>query len=333
MKNLINNSNIPENMDAFDQDAKDGFSSVVGADSYFKRKNTSSFTHQWKWILLGVGMIGFFVMVIPFNSTVQKNETSDLKQKAEVKKTQETIPIIPQKFEQLPQHQLVKSSFISDNFKAQKVDNLVDNDVDFDISILPINQLEGIKGEELELAQNVAKRTGICTYAYDLKLLDYTKYRDATNFRFQNKEVELTGVNASKISDKSEEFTLEYQEVSYIDLIDAATYEFSKGRYKNALAQYETVLKVFPEDVNALFYGAICYRNFGNYTKSIDLLESLLFSKYDNFDEEALFYLAENHLKMKNTIKAAKYLKQILGQKGFYAKRAAIYLKDIKDFK
>ncbi len=323
----------PINSDAFDSDAADGFASVPGSSAYYQRKqlkNESISKNNWKWLLLGCGLASFILFGIL--TTFSNNTTTDnvaVENRSE--KHSESSPIVSDALNnasKLPEHLLVRSKTIASNFKQQKTTLIAVDNTEFDISSLPLIKLTTIENEKtIENSKRIVRKSGSEIYAYDLKLLDYTKYRDASTFSIKNKEIELSGIPANKYDEQSEAYKDEYVEITYSELIDQATSAFRKENYQRALSLYTAILEVYPSDVNALFYSAICYRNYGNYDKSVELLENLLLNKFSNFDEETLWYLAENLSRMNKTTAAKVYYNLIVTNKGFYAEQAKIKLK------
>jgi tetratricopeptide (TPR) repeat protein len=319
--------------DAFDLDAAEGFASVPGSSAYYQRKqlkNESISKNNWKWILLGCGLASFILFGIL--TTFSKNTTTDnVAEENRSEKHSESSPIVSDALNnasKLPEHLLVRSKTIASNFTKQKTTATAGDNTEFDINSLPLLKVTPIENEKtIENSKRVIRKIGSEIYAYDLKLLDYTKYRDASAFRISNKEIELSGTPANKYNAQSDSFKDEYVEITYSELIDQATLAFRKENYKRALALYTVILEVYPTDVNALFYSAICYRNYGNYGKSVELLENLLLNKFSNFDEETLWYLAENLSRMNNTAAAKVYYTLIVSNRGFYAEQAKLKLK------
>jgi hypothetical protein len=325
----------PIESDAFDLDAIEGFANVEGSSAYYDRlrKKQSNSIHTWKWITLSLGIGAFLFFGILSAST--SNKTPKYAGKKNIDATKKDTQLMTvnntKNSNKLPEHQLIKSKTIAANFSKQKTVLSVNENIDFDMSSLPLIKVSTIEYEKtLEANRRVIRKIGSEIYAHDLKLLDYTKYRNASAFRLSQKEVELSGIPANKYDSESEIFKDEFVEITYSELIDQATLAFSKENFKQALSLYNIILSVYPDDVNALFYSAICYRNYGNYNKSIESLENLIMNNYANFDEESLWYLAENHMRLKNLAVAKIYYERIVSDKGFYSVQAMAKLKKLK---
>jgi len=102
---------------------------------------------------------------------------------------------------------------------------------------------------------------------------------------------------------------------------------FSKQNYKQAGKRFKTILKKYPNDVNALFYSSMCSFKRKKYKKS-----SLEFKKYLNqditlFDEDANFFLALSLLEIGDNVEASLLLVDIVKQDGFYKSQAEELLK------
>jgi len=121
-----------------------------------------------------------------------------------------------------------------------------------------------------------------------------------------------------------------YIEVDYTEFLEEAMLAFSKNNYKGALKDFKIILKHYPDDVNAHFYGGLCYYNLGK----MDRAEAyFLFAERNGinaFDEEAKYYRAQVYMQDKEWDKAKTVLKQIINDEGFYATAAIKLLKEIK---
>lgn len=172
-----------------------------------------------------------------------------------------------------------------------------------------------------------SKMYGKEVYLNDLKLLDYREYRSRPEVK--TKQLVLTGTSADKEYSNSEGQTSEWRDVQipYIDYIDKTTRLFSRNSFKKALDRCETILKTYPDDINALFYGGICLYNLKEYDKAMDYFSKVRNTDFSNFDEESLWLIA-NCLEKSGSIEKAKLkYQEIAREGGFYAKQALERLK------
>lgn len=165
-------------------------------------------------------------------------------------------------------------------------------------------------------------------YLSDLKNVDYRAYR---NRPIKVRNTLDVGIPASQSSkDDKEEFpSLQIIEITYIDYLTTSSETFSNGEYKKALKSYLTILDTYPEDVNANFYGGLCYFNLGQFEEAKTLLKKSYTLGYGNFREEARWFSARANYEQNNNIKAKYLLNEIISEGGFYSKKAEELLNKI----
>jgi len=88
------------------------------------------------------------------------------------------------------------------------------------------------------------------------------------------------------------------------------------------LYRFEIILNNYPDDINANFYGGLCYYNLGEYKKTQLIFEKCLNLEFINFNEEVDWYLAKSYLANDENEKAKVILNKIQSQKGYYSKQA-----------
>jgi len=164
-------------------------------------------------------------------------------------------------------------------------------------------------------------------YLHDLKLIDYRLYRSKPVV--QTKQLILTGTSADKENEHSQSFNSNWENVDipYMDYLEKSVYYFNKGKNKKALARFETILSSYKDDVNANFYGGLCLYNLGEYSLATSYFKNCLNSSYNNFDEEALWIMAQAYERMKNSAEANRIFLQIAESKSFYSQQAKKKLK------
>ncbi len=159
------------------------------------------------------------------------------------------------------------------------------------------------------------------TYLHDLKVVDYTAYRSTP---IETERLVLSGTTADKANKDVESTGSAWQKVDipYIEYLDKSMELFGKGKYKKALSRFNQILVVYPEDVNALFYGGLCYYNLNQNELALNSFSSCYSLAYGNFREEAewlkyLVYKENNNLE-----KAAVLLNKIINENGYYSEQA-----------
>jgi tetratricopeptide (TPR) repeat protein len=83
-----------------------------------------------------------------------------------------------------------------------------------------------------------------------------------------------------------------YQKVPYYQQLEVGMKRLRSGDNAGALLHYRKILKQFPQDENALFYGGLAAFRLGQYSKAQSLLAKAINQKGGVFYEESLWYLA-----------------------------------------
>ena len=148
------------------------------------------------------------------------------------------------------------------------------------------------------------------------KVINYTRY-------------EFTGLSAEFEDELAREnqYDRETQvEVPYMEYLERSMYYFSKAQYKNALNRYLTILEQYPKDLNAHFYGALCYYNMKQYEKALDLFTRM--QTYEDeeefiaFRQDAKWYQVKTLIKLGRKSEAKNLLEEIIAEGLFYAEDA-----------
>lgn len=158
-------------------------------------------------------------------------------------------------------------------------------------------------------------------YIYDLKVSDYNNLY----FGRSNKKIIYTGTPVFKEHSKSAISELDEDNVESIaanQVLKKGLAAFNKGEYLNALGDFNTLLALNKEDVNALFYGGLSHYNNGNYSKAADYFNKTTKNKNNAFYQEAQWYLAQSYSKNGNHEEANVLYTQISKENGFYKDKA-----------
>ena len=97
---------------------------------------------------------------------------------------------------------------------------------------------------------------------------------------------------------------------------------FNQNKQKEALQRFELILETYPDDVNALFYSALCLYNLNQFQLCEQRLMNLQNARFTNFDEEMNWYLLLTYRAQNKTEAFQKMKEQIITRKGFYSKQA-----------
>ena len=110
--------------------------------------------------------------------------------------------------------------------------------------------------------------------------------------------------------------------VPYINLLNKAVVDFSKEDYKLALLHFDEILHSYPDDANALFYGAMCLYNLQEYGQAEGRFLKLQNIPFANFREEGNWYLLHVYQQTKKEAAFSSLRNSIIEEKGFYAQKA-----------
>ena len=319
----------------FEADALEGWgTTTIGTSSMAKmdRKfNGKSFSLKWGITgiiaIFSIVLIGFyFLQTKKTHSAVQNS--SQAASSVSYEKTDLIIPHEIENMKELPKKQQIQIATVQKDFsiqqkEAEELPTEVKEKEKLKVDNIPVKPIETATVRE-ELARK--QTMGIEIYLNDLKLVDYRNYRSKPTVA--TKRIILNGTPASMESETSKMEEIpewETVEIPYMEYIDKSMGIFAKGNMKKALSRFEVILEAYPSDINANFYGGLCYFNLGEYDKAIATFEKCLDSEFINFKEEAEWYLAKSYLTNGDKEKAAKLFNKIKENGGYYAKQAGKY--------
>ena len=162
-------------------------------------------------------------------------------------------------------------------------------------------------------------KTGRETYLQDLLVLDYRHYR--TKPKIELNPI-LNGVPASYEQNLKKETIENELDLSYMNFLSKTLEYLNKAQYEIAANRFEIVLRKFPDDVNALFYGSICYYNLKKYSDALLQLQKLAYSKFTNFRQDQEWYSLLCYKAIKNKKEFERMKIKIIDGQGFYQIRA-----------
>lgn len=319
---------VLENADEFDLDAQSGWKNasegtqlLAELDKKFKPNQTPK-----KWYLLGAGIAILIPLFIVYNSTT-KDEPSKKREKLvsnkqiEIQNTEnQLIPEIENLIE-IPEIKQIKATELKSNIKSVQTSVASNPEVDaFKPSVLPLKKINAIlETKTTSLAKKAAKEINI----YGMKLVDYRSYRSKPEESTSQPPLSGTPANVGESNFPIEKLDEDKRiELSYHDYISETMRQFSKNDYKQTLQRALTILKTYPDDVNALFYAGICFYNLTEFSSATSYLNSVVHHPFSNFDEEALWYMAQAYSANGESKKAKELFQLIHQQNGFYAEHA-----------
>jgi hypothetical protein len=305
--------------DPFLSDALDGYSDNPDAISALKRMDQKRFGRSKTWVNISFGLfliVGFLYYFSPASkspapakkATALKTHLTQLSH--ETLKTLEKInpkdEIVPRRLQSDFKVKDQQSNFQIQENPAFPSEELVQ---------LPIQPKGKVDRIQMQRRSNFAMET----YIQDLKVLDYRYYRTKVK---SDRSTLLTGTPAALETSQSEMSTKELLEISYINYLSSTLSEFNQGEYKVALRGFDEILKSYPDDVNALFYSALCLYNLQQFTLCEQRLSLIDLVRFDNFDEEQKWYLLLCYRSQGKTEAFTSLRKEIIQENGFYATKA-----------
>ena len=181
-------------------------------------------------------------------------------------------------------------------------------------------QLMPLKATMINVLEKERINIGWATYLLNYKVLDYRKYRSKP--KLEN-EVQLSGTPADQekkqVIGKENDKTVQ---VNYFNSLTNALVYFEKENYKMAAQQFDMILATYPDDVNALFYGALSHYNVKEYSICETKLQLLKLNHFTNFSEEQEWYLCLTYKALKKMNQYEELRKEIINKNGFYTLKA-----------
>lgn len=323
VRNKMERATIDE---GFESEALDGWA-LEGADlNAIDSIKKRLFPKKFGVISFGIVFIVFVTTLLFVISRNQQVSTSDLLTKNNKGQFQFKNDPIKHQDKLNFTNQLIEPRQIKKDFRAQRKINLAvsfDNNLkkpeETNIEKLPLKEIEPIKTDLKP--NNKAKET----YLLDFKVLDYRYYRSKL---LDNKIDVLNGTPADQESKNMSEVEPKYAvEVSYFSFLEKSLHYFEKKKYIEAASRFKEILQTYPDDLNALFYGALCSYNSGEFLEAEELLLRLEINKYTNFKEESQWYLCLTYKSLEKKSIYNKLKEQIILENGFYSKKA----RELKD--
>lgn len=174
---------------------------------------------------------------------------------------------------------------------------------------------EGIKPSRLAAVQ--------IAHIYEYKVADYSELRAGG---WKPIEQIQSGTLASQENRDSKTSELndntETKAIPYMEYLGQCMNEFDKGRYSSAATHFALVLKQYPTDVNAQFYGSMSLYRDGKYQEALDGFETVLKNVISVFNEEARFYKAKSLKALGRQDEAKPIFERIIQENKFYADEA-----------
>jgi TolA-binding protein len=293
--------------DDFVMDALEGFSQEPNAWSGFEAADKKFFkTHRNRRLVLStVGLLvslslgWYFIPAAPTKNNpsirreVIKIQAIRIHRPSDVKSMVAAAPD-----ERITPLQVIEDLKSSTNTIEQKAEVLER------IAHIPAAQVEFKRQKE----QRLAIKMGRELYIKNFKVIDYRYYRKAER--------------AAGAAVAENEMGEQELKIPYINLLNKSIEDFAQQDYKLALLHFDEILQTYPDDANALFYGAMCLFNLSEYNQAESRFLKLQNIPFANFSEEAEWYLLHVYQRTKKEAAFSGLRKTIIDQQGFYAQKA-----------
>ena len=327
-KSILENNSF----DGFDKDVVDGLlnSEIISAD--FQRLDQKHHKTRFKlnnwlfitlFILIGMSCIYFLIPSKDKESRTQSNNLKSLNQKEKtIKKTPPSKDIKSDNFQQIEYRQneelslnkKATSSLISSN----EIVNSNSSPQELEVNKMSLLNAKVISKNN---TNTLIGKQGLEVFILDYKTLDYRNYRKGVT-----KPLDALSLANGTPANTSERNTLnqENQEIeyNYFSYLKETMKLFDKKTHTLALENFNAILNTYPDDINALFYGGLCYFEQKKFKECISFFERARKSSFINFREESDWFLFLSYIQSNEYEKANALKNEIVNGNGFYAKRA-----------
>lgn len=153
-------------------------------------------------------------------------------------------------------------------------------------------------------------------YLGNFKVIDY-RYDKRLNLK---NNIIPTNVNDSETYSK--ELFSETKQYTYVAFLEDALLKLENKEYENAIDDFNIILEQYPNDLNAIFYKAMCFYETNDNSKSINLFEIALDNRINVFHEDSKWYSSMILKEEKEYAAAEKVLEEIVMENGYYGVQA-----------
>jgi TolA-binding protein len=243
-----------------------------------------------------------------------------------VEQTDVSLPAAIDTLEALPETEQIRIASLKTS--QQEIQNQPVSVPTTDVEEIPAIVLHPLTLTSPKETVKIAKqRTAKEVSYHDLKVVDYSAYRDKPTIAAERIVLSGTPANLESENNESTETTITAVDIPYMDYINKTMRYVSKGKWKESLQRLQLILKTYPDDVNAHFYAGLCSYNLQQYEEAKQHFANCLQLPFSNFNEESSWYLAQSLLADGEKSQAKELLIVIRDQKGYYSRQAEKVLK------
>lgn len=234
---------------------------------------------------------------------------------------------------ELPEEDQITAEFIGLHQPVTIEADALESEYQLDSLVRTIIELEPLKpiinGESQDIQAKKIVRSNIkVAYLHHFLVVDYSDLYAAgvvkeviqhdlntsTPVWLENKNDDVNDINQKPI--------VQTVHVPYLEFLENAQLKYKKNQYKNSLKDYHRILKQHPQDVNALFYGGLCYYNLNKPERAIQYFDNAINNSVNTFQQEGEFYKALSLLAGNKFGQGTGLLQKIIEQEGYYAEQA-----------
>lgn len=341
--------------DPFYAEALEGFKAHPGAlknlnkhRKELKARNVKPTVFSFNVVSI-TGIAAAFIVAVFLFTNSRENEKPVLGESVKSVKKEQTKAILPEAEEKISSELQLESTDETDEETKQFYENLISNAEDGidkaeDAGVLSLHDMEEVpvlakpdsitvsssETEALAQLKTNGKESSEIDYIYNLKILTYAGRENLALNKSKAEAKNIEAIYESEEAKKSKSKELLSKHISYRDFLSDVLYKFTKGSYRAALTGFSTILKNFPEDLNAWFYSGLCYYHLQNYEQAIEQFDFTANHANSVFREEALWYQALSYEKNENFDKLKPLLLKIISENGFYSGKAKEKLKKLE---
>jgi tetratricopeptide (TPR) repeat protein len=316
---------------SFEQDALDGWeeSGLSTGTAMSRLDKRFRFTSPTPYIIGGITIVAGVVAALLLMNNEKPAAAASQKFRLSVEQSDAVISPSIDTLEELPASEQIHIAAVKttqQEIKSQSADvplTIVDE--------LPPAILEPLKVEPVAAEQKIsAQKTAKEIYLHDLKLVDYSAYRNKPAIEIERIILTGTAANYESNDQLEAEPSVKTVAIPYMDYIGKTMGYVSRGKWKQSLQRLQEILTTYPDDVNGHFYAGLCCYNLQQYEDAKLHFATCLQLDYNNFNEEATWYLAQSFLANGEKTSAHELLVSIRDQRGYYSKQAEKLLKGLK---
>jgi hypothetical protein len=270
-------------------------------------------------IIASLGLISSVILIL--NHNTNQTEIKKDKEQAPINKSESKNEVSPY-VATISSDPIIRPKTLQSDFKKIaliKVQQETNSSNELPEKEYP-EQLMPLKATKINVVEKERINIGWETYLLNYKVLDYRKYRSKP--KLEN-EFQLSGTPADQ--EKKQVIGKENDkivQVNYFNSLNNALVYFEKENYGMAAQQFDLILTSYPDDINALFYGALSHYNVKEYSICETKLQLLKLNHFTNFSEEQEWYLCLTYKALKKISQYEALRKEIINKNGFYTFKA-----------